>query len=116
DHGAEVVVLAAAPGTTERAAAWRDLESPPALLVAGSGAAGAAFADAAQARYADIAAGAGLLDVVALALRLRFSGRMSRAFALGALAVAATGDETRDALGIVRAHRTVDLEIVRDCL
>jgi hypothetical protein len=96
---------------------WRERDPPPALLAVVMTRAGR---DAAAAeRVTAVAASApprAIAIAVDRALLARWAGGLSRAYARGALRLAADPDPARDAARIVAAARQVDFELVREAL
>lgn len=115
---AELVVLPADEPLDARVAAWRDLDPPPAVVVADAGSEARARARAAGAMFADTAAAdADVLAAVEHARRLRFAARLDRSHARGALGLgAAAGTDDEEALRIVAQRGRADLDTVRASL
>ena len=98
-------------------AAWRDLDPPPALLVVVTAAEGRQAAAAARAPSVAASAPPGAIAVaVERALLARWAGRLSPAYARGALRLARDPDPVRDAARIAAAARQVDFDLVREAL
>lgn len=97
--------------------AWRRVQPPPALLIAGTGPRPGQLAAQHRILPLDPSASAGLLgQVLQHALRMRFAGGLSLAFARAALALADPADPAEDALRVVRSCQRADIELVREAL
>ena len=99
---------------------WRDCDPPPAILVSGPHTAHRDKAAGASALYiSSTATQQELADALQEALRLRFAGRMSRAFARGALELGparSDSDRLAESIDVIKNSHRVNIDIVRSCL
>lgn len=112
----DAVVLAAAPGMAALAEAWRDVEPPPALLAIGERDRQPDALSAQLAFVATTAPPAAIAAALDRALGARWQGRLSPAFARGALGLPAASDPLRDAAATIAGARKVSLDHARDAL
>jgi hypothetical protein len=112
----DAVVIDATGALDQAAEDWRDLDPPPALLAVGVAEAEAAAA-AAAVPFADSTQPPPVIAAaLQRALALRWVGRLSPAFARGALGVRSSGEPLRDAAAVIAGARRMPFELAREAL
>jgi hypothetical protein len=112
----DAVILPCGADLAATAAAWRERDPPPALLAVGPESDQRVAAAARVAFLATTSEPAGFAAAHERAIGTRWLGRMSPAFARGALGLTRDPDPMRDAARIVAGARRMVLDVARDAL